>query len=99
MFIFKVLQEIDRIKQIRTQEDNVETFYNKIISKAKLLMPLNQVCDFSTFCFVDTVESPNEGHIGTSHFVPCREVVLSLKVKIYWFYKKVNTWDIRTCPL
>ena len=27
-----------------------------------------------------TVEPPNKGHVGTSHFVLCREVVLSLKV-------------------
>ena len=28
-----------------------------------------------------TVEPPNKGHIGTSHFVLCREVVLSSEVK------------------
>ncbi len=28
-----------------------------------------------------TVEPPNKGHIGTSHFVLYREVVLSLEVK------------------
>ena len=28
-----------------------------------------------------TVKPPNEGHVGTSHFVLCREVVLSLEVE------------------
>ena len=28
-----------------------------------------------------TVEPPNKGHVGTSYFVLCREVVLSLEVE------------------
>ena len=27
------------------------------------------------------METPNKGHVGTSHFVLCREVVLSLEVE------------------
>ena len=30
---------------------------------------------------IDTVEPPNKGHFGTSHFVLCREVVLFSEVK------------------
>ena len=30
---------------------------------------------------VYTVEPPSNGHVGTSHFVHCREVVLSLEIK------------------
>ena len=29
----------------------------------------------------NTVKPPNKGHVGTSHFVHCRETVLSLEVE------------------
>ena len=31
-----------------------------------------------------TVEPPNKGHAGTSHFVICREIVLFLEVENAW---------------
>ena len=35
-----------------------------------------------------TVEPPNKGHVGTSHFVLCREVVLSSEIKNVLVLKK-----------
>ena len=32
-------------------------------------------------CYHITLEPPNKGHVGTSHFVLCREVFLSLEVE------------------
>ncbi len=36
--------------------------------------------------FTCTVEPPSKGHFGTSHFVPCREVVLFSEVEMYCIY-------------
>ena len=42
-----------------------------------------------------TVEPPNNGHVGTRHFVLYREVVRSSEVK----NKKVELLDHKVCPL
>ena len=39
------------------------------------------------------------GRTGTSHFVHYREVILSLKVKMYYHYRQVHYWCIEKCPL
>ena len=38
-------------------------------------------CSWVLLCFNITVEPPNAGHVGTSYFVLCREVVLSLEIE------------------
>ena len=47
------------------------------------------------------MEPPNYGHIGTSHFVLCKEVVLSdlWGLKMYLYYGKVKIWDLEKLPL
>ena len=56
-----------------------------------------------------TVEPPNKGHAGTSHFVLCREVVLSLEVEnvlVLWESEHLGPQDVSfierlflLCPL
>ncbi len=40
----------------------------------------------SAYIYACTVGPPSKGHVGTSHFVPCREVVLFSEVEMYCIY-------------
>ena len=56
----------------------------------------NYVADhfcYNYYVLDNTVESQNKGHVGTSHFVLCREVVLSLEVEMgKWTF---GNWDLK----
>ncbi len=41
--------------------------------------------------YICTVEPPSKGHFGTSHFVPCMEVVLFSEFEMYCTY---TLWDV-----
>ncbi len=43
-----------------------------------------------------TVEPPIKGHLGTSHFVPCREVILFSEVENV-LHIHVHFWGYRKC--
>ena len=55
------------------------------------------------------MEPPNKGHVGTNHFVLCREVVLSLEVEnvvVLWESEHLGPQDVSfierlflLCPL
>ena len=57
----------------------------------------------------NTVEPPNKGHFGTSHFVLCRDVVLSLEVDnvlVLWESERLGPKEVSfierlllLCPL
>ena len=44
---------------------------------------------------------PNTGHVGTSHFVLYREVVLSSEEveNVLVIIGKWNSWELKVCPL
>ena len=55
-----------------------------LFSKCSLIIKegsIAQECTFKSTQITTTLEPPNKGHVGTSHFVICREVVLSLEVE------------------
>ncbi len=51
------------------------------------IQSFNYILSLSThYVIIHTVEPLSKGHFGTSHFVPCREVVLFSEVEMYCIY-------------
>ena len=63
-------------------EENVRQHNNPQNSLPRVSLTQTQTYTAAGGVCVCTVEPPNNGHVGTSHFVLYREVVLSSDVKV-----------------